>query len=164
MTASWNFTGSSVSRRSSQSGFVLVVVLLILIGVSLISVAAVNTSVMELRMARNVEFNVNNFQTAVSAVDFVISDPSNLPTVGPLKVPVDVPLTDSMFAEKTGESVTAAAARTEECSLPPRMRAANSMMAYSAFTYEISASIDKNQSGVGQAGIAQGYLRMGPKC
>ena len=164
MTASQSFTGSIVHRRTNQSGFVLVVVLLVLIGVSLISMAAVNTSVMELRMARNVEFTVNNFQTAISAVDFVIADSSNLPTVGPLRVPVDVPLTDSVFTAKTGDSVTAAAARMEECALPPRMRAANSMMAYSAFTYEITASIDKNQSGMGQTGIAQGYLQMGPKC
>lgn len=156
--------GNTIGDTARQGGFVLIVVLLILIGVTLISTAAVNTSVMELRMARNAEFNVNNFQTAVSAVDFVIADHTNFPTVGPLRMPVDVPLTGSVFTEKAGESVSATAARMEECSLPPRMRAANSMMAYSAFTYEVRATIDKNQSGMGQTGIAQGYLNMGPKC
>ena len=80
-----------------QKGVVLIVVLMMLIGITLISIATVNTSVMELRMARNAEFGVNNFQTALSAVDFVISDTANLPTVGPLMQPAPVTLTGSVF-------------------------------------------------------------------
>jgi len=37
-------------------------------------------------------------------------------------------------------------------------------MAYSAFDYEITADLDKNVSGMGQTGVVQGYLQMGPKC
>lgn len=44
------------------------------------------------------------------------------------------------------------------------MRAANSMMAFSAFDYEITANLDKNGSGMGQTGVVQGFLQMGPKC
>ena len=44
------------------------------------------------------------------------------------------------------------------------MRAANSLKAYSAFNYEITADLDKNVSGMGQTGVVQGYLQMGPKC
>ena len=150
--------------RARQGGVVLVVVLMMLIGVTLISIAAVNTSVMELRMARNSEYGVNNFQTALSAVDFVISDPANLPTVGPLMTPTPVTLTGSLFSASTGDTMTASAIRVAECNLPPRMRAANSLMAYSAFNYEITADLDKNVSGMGQTGVVQGYLQMGPKC
>ena len=149
---------------SAVSSVVLVVVLMMLIGITLISMATLNTSVMELRMARNTEFGVNNFQTALSAVDFVISDPANLPTVGPLMTPTPVTLTGSLFSATTGDTVTASAIRVSECGLPPRMRAANSLMAYSAFNYEITADLDKNVSGMGQTGVVQGYLQMGPKC
>ncbi len=94
-----------------QKGVVLIVVMMMLIGVTLISIATVNTSVMELRMARNAEFGVNNFQTALSAVDFVISDTANLPTVGPLMQPAPVTLTGSVFGVTAGDTVTASAVR-----------------------------------------------------
>ena len=154
-------TGRSGAR---QRGVVLVVVLMMLIGITLISMAAVNTSVMELRMARNAEDTVNNFQTALSAVDFVISDTANLPTVGPLMQPAPVTLTGSVFGVASGDALTASAVRIGECGLPPRMRAANSLMAYSAFDYEITANLDKNATGRGQTGVVQGYLQIGPKC
>lgn len=152
------------ARGLRQKGVVLVVVLMMLIGVTLIGMAAVNTGVMELRMARNAEFGINNFQTALSAVDFVISDPANLPAVGPLMQPSPVSLSGSVFSAAAGDTVTASAARVGECGLPPRMRSANSLMAFSAFDYEITASLDKNGTGSGQAGIVQGFLQMGPKC
>jgi hypothetical protein len=154
------------SSRSGarQRGVVLVVVLMMLIGITLISMAAVNTSVMELRMARNAEDTVNNFQTALSAVDFVISDTANLPTVGPLMQPAPVTLSGSVFGVASGDTLTASAVRIGECGLPPRMRAANSLMAFSAFDYEITANLDKNSTGRGQTGVVQGYLQMGPKC
>jgi hypothetical protein len=155
---------SSIHSTPHQKGVVLVVVLMMLIGITLVSMAAVNTSVMELRMARNAEDGVNNFQTALSAVDFVISDPANLPTVGPLMQPAPVTLSGSVFGVQSGDSITASAVRVGECGLPPRMRSANSLMAYSAFDYEITADLDKNGSGRGQTGVVQGFLQMGPKC
>ena len=87
MTDGRNSMTSRSPDESHQAGAVLVLVLMMLIGITLISMATVNTSVMELRMARNAESGVNNFQTALSAIDFVISDPANLPTIGPLMVP-----------------------------------------------------------------------------
>ncbi len=155
---------SRTPGKPHQTGVVLIVVLMMLIGITLISMATVNTSVMELRMARNAEFSVNNFQTALSAVDFVISDSANLPTVGPLMQPAPVTLTGSVFGVTAGDTVTASAVRIGECGLPPRMGAANSLMAYSAFEYEITADLDKNGSGMGQTGVVQGFLQMGPKC
>jgi hypothetical protein len=164
MTNGRNPMASRAPDKSHQAGAVLVLVLMMLIGITLISMATVNTSVMELRMARNAESGVNNFQTALSAVDFVISNPANLPTVGPLMVPTAMPLTGSVFTVSGGDTITASAARVSECGLPPRMRAANSLMAFSAFNYEITANLNKNNSGMGQTGVVQGFLRLAPKC
>ncbi len=150
--------------KAHQKGVVLIVVVMLLIGITLISIATVNTSVMELRMARNAEFGVNNFQTALSDVDYVMSDPANLPTVGPLMQPTPVTLAGSVFTAAAGDTVTASAIRVGECGLPPRMGAGNSLMAFSAFEYEITANLDKNGSGMGQTGVVQGFLQVGPKC
>lgn len=164
MNAGTRTTRNAIIGDSRQKGVVLVVVLMMLIGITLISMAAVNTSVMELRMARNAEFGTNNFQTALSAVDFVIADDANLPKVGPLMLPVSVTLTGSLFSAASGDTLSASAIRVGECGLPPRMRAANSLMAFSSFEYEITADLDKNSSGMGQTGVIQGFLQLGPKC
>ncbi len=102
MTNNRTRMASRAPGKPHQKGVVLIVVLMMLIGITLISMAAVNTSVMELRMARNAEYSVNNFQTALSAIDFVISDPANLPTLGPLMQTTPVPLTGTVFAVGTG--------------------------------------------------------------
>ena len=141
--------------RGREGGATLLVVLLLLMGITLISVSSVNTSVMELRMARNVESSASTFQTALAAIDFVIADPANLPMVGPLHEPVPVALSGSVFTS---------AVRVAECSAPPRMRNATSLMAYSAFQYDVTVSLDKNATGMGKSGIVQGYLQIGPKC
>ena len=164
MTNERNPMASRTSGKSQQHGAVLVLVLMMLIGITLISMATVNTSVMELRMARNAESGVNNFQTALSAVDFVIANPANLPTVGPLMQPTAANLTGSVFVVSGGDTLAASAVRVSECGPPPRMRAANSLMAYSAFNYEITAKLNKNKSGMGQTGVVQGFLRLAPKC
>ena len=164
MTDNGTLVASNTPGNPRQKGVVLIVVLMMLIGITLISMATVNTSVMELRMARNAEFGVNNFQTALSAVDFVISDPANLPTLGPLMQTTPVPLTGSVFDTKAGDTVTVAAVRVGECGLPPRMRMANSLMAFSAFDFEITADLDKNASGMGQTGVVQGFVQLAPKC
>ena len=164
MTMSMRVLPNSIDRRNRQRGITLLVVMLILIGISLISVASVNTSVMELRMARNAESTTNNHQTALATIDYVIADPSNLPTLGPLNQPTTVTLTGAPFNTATGESLVATATRIEDCAAPPRMVNATSMLAYSAFRFEITADLDKNASGMGQSGVVQGYLQLGPKC
>jgi hypothetical protein len=78
--------------------------------------------------------------------------------------PAPVTLSGSVFGVQSGDSITASAVRVGECGRPPRMRSANSLMAYSAFDYEITADLDKNGSGRGQTGVVQGFLQMGPKC
>ena len=153
-----------IVRQRRQRGVTLLVVMVLLIGISLISIASVNTSVMELRMARNVESTINNYQTALAAIDYVIADSSNLPPLGPLNLPTTVTLTGAPFNTSTGDLLAATAMLIEDCAAPPRMVAASSMRAYSAFRFEITADLDKNASGMGQSGIVQGYLQLGPKC
>jgi hypothetical protein len=147
-----------------QRGATLVVSLLLLICVTVLSTTAVSMSVMELRMSSNVEANVNNFQTGAAAVDYVLSDASNLPVIGPLNVPTPVPLAGTPFATEPGDSVTASAVRVADCAPPPRMAAATSMKNYSAFNFEVSANVKKHTSGMGEAGMVQGYIVLGPKC
>jgi hypothetical protein len=147
-----------------QRGTALLVAMVLLLGVTLISLASVNGSMAELRMASNVEGNTNTFQTGLGAIDFVISDTSHLPTTGPLGVPAPVTVSGSPFSVTGSDSITAAAARIEDCAPPPRATAASSLIGLSAFSYEVTVQVNKNDSGMGQGAMTQGYIVLGPKC
>lgn len=156
---------AKMTANNRQRGSALFVALILLIGVTLMSLAGVTTSTMELRMARNHEDSSHTFQTALAVLDYVIADSSHLPTSGPLLVPQPVALSgETLFDTSGDDAVTAAAARLEDCALPPRARGATSMTAYSAFKYEITAQVDKNDSGMGRSAMALGYILLGPKC
>lgn len=152
------------SSRNRQTGAVLVVSLLLLMAVAVLSTTAVSTSIMGLRMSNNVESNANTFQTAMAAVDYVLSDINNLPANGPLNVPSAVTLVGTPFSVISGEAINASASRIEDCGLPPRMSNATSMTAYSSFRYQVMADVARNTSGMGQSSMVQGYLLFGPKC
>lgn len=148
-----------------QRGAVLVVAMLLLVAVTVLSTTAVSMGVMEMRMSNNTESDANTFQTAMAAVDYVLADPTaNLPVIGPLNVPSPVALAGTPFTVVAGDSVTASAIRIEDCAPPPRMTNATSMTAYSSFRYEVESRVSKNESGMGMAGMTQGYLLLGPKC
>jgi hypothetical protein len=138
--------------------------MLLLAAITVLSTTAVSMAVMEMRMSNNMESDANTFQTTMAAVDFVLSDISHLPAVGPLNVPADVALSGTPFAVVTGDDIAANATRIEDCGLPPRMTNGTSMTAYSSFRYEVGAEVSKNVSGMGSAGMTQGYLLLGPKC
>jgi hypothetical protein len=100
----------------------------------------------------------------MGAVDFVLADITNLPAVGPLNVPSAVAVAGAPFSVTGGDAISASATRLEDCAPPPRMTNATSMLAYSGFRYEVSANVMKNASGMGQSGMVQGFLLLGPKC
>jgi len=154
------------SIHQRQNGTVLVVALVMLAALTLMSTAAVDSAVMGLRISRNVEEQVNAFQTAQAAVDSVISDTANLPLTGPLNAAVTVAVSGNPFVADTvaGESVTAHAERTIDCGMPPRLNAGTSLLAYSSFSFRVGADIDRAATGRGSSSVRQGYLVLGPKC
>jgi hypothetical protein len=155
---------TEVRVPASQRGSVLIIALLMLIGVTLLSISGAITGSMELRMARNYEAGASAFQSALAAIDFVLSDEANLPVSGPLNQLNEVTLSGATFDTADDESIVARAARVQDCALPPRARSASSLMAYSAFRYEVLAEVDRTASGLGRSAMTQGYVLLGPKC
>ncbi len=152
-----------------QRGSALLLCLILLIGLTFIALSAVQTGIMEVRMASAVEEEMNAFQTAQAAIDFTISDTTNLPTTGALNTPNTVTLspdtnTDDAFYTATGETVTASTQRTVDCGAPPRTRVASSLLNFSSFEYKISSNVDKRKTRRGRSHQRQGYITLGPKC
>jgi Tfp pilus assembly protein PilX len=150
----------------------LIVSLIMLVGVTVIAIAGVNQSSMELRMARNLASGAETFEIAEAAIDFMLNDPaSTLPVSGSVLVPTDVPLpgtTDpgTVFYTASGSnnSITATATRLLDCAPPPRAVFGTSVTVYSAFVFEVSGDADRTGTGDGRTGISQGYVQLGPKC
>jgi hypothetical protein len=154
----------SVSRR--QDGVVLVIVLVLLASMTLMATAGVQSSIMGLKISRNVEEIANAFQAAQSAIDFVISDTGNLPMTGPLNDPVAVAVNGTPFEVDTtaGETIEATAERTIDCGVPPRIGLGSSILAYSTFSFRVSAEVDRTATGRGRSSLREGYMVLGPKC
>ena len=157
--------------RLRQSGTALLLCLILLISLTLIALASVQTGIMEVRMAGAIEEQMNASQTAHSAIDFTVSDTSYLPTTGALDLPVDVALspntltTDTFYADTgAGVTVEANATRIVDCGTPPRTRISSSLLAFSSFEYRIAADVDRTSIRRGKSHQRQGWITLGPKC
>lgn len=149
-----------------ERGAALVIALVMLASLSLMASGAVQTALMELRMAQNTEEMSNAFQTAQAAIDYALADTSRLPMTGDLNLQQPVTLAGDPFAldSGAGERITTTAARTIDCGPPPRLDGGSSMLSYSAFSFRVAADIDRTSTGRGRSSIRQGYLVLGPKC
>jgi len=156
---------NSMPGRHGQRGVALLIAMIILIGITLISLAGIQSSTMGLRMAANQEADTRTFQTAMAAIDFILSDESNLPATSDLLEEIAITLpSGTVFTVTSPDYITATALRVEECGLPPRARTGTSITAFSSFRYEAAADVDLLNSGGGRSTMAQGYTLLGPKC
>lgn len=70
---------AKINSRSSQQGATLLTALIMLIAVTLLSLASLGTSMMELRMSGNEESSMQAFQSAQAAVDALIDQDEKSP-------------------------------------------------------------------------------------
>ena len=158
-----------LSEPMSQRGAALFTALIILVAVTLVSLASLGTSLMELRMSANEEATMQAFEMAQAAIDDVISQgdtnfsvkggvgdkkcTSNVPNFGTecdaTAVVLDSPLQASdHFLAIERES-------TEVC--PPRALGTSCVKA-KAVTFSVSSSYDRTLYGQGRADLEQGYM------
>ena len=163
-------------KISSQHGSALLFAFVLLLALTFIAIAAVNTGVMGTKMATNIEEEINASQTATSMIDYILGDPdTHLPTTGSATVTVfdcadNACTTDpavaypaEVFATATNESLFLEIDYTN-CGNPPRMGQGVSLAKFSSFSYRISADIDRVTTGRGKSSQRQGYMELGPKC
>lgn len=169
---------AGAKRPIRQKGTALVFALVFLIAITLMAVASIKTSVMELKVAGNLEENMNAFQTAQAVIDAVFADPANLATTGKLEIEQPINLTslplsydpllfnggDPASPKDPNIAVEAKRYRTRDCVEPPPMRSGYDISNFSAFTFRLTSQVDKTANTQGRASIRQGYFVLGPKC
>jgi len=161
----------------TQQGSALLFAFVLLIALTFIAIASVNTGVMGVRMASNVEEEMNAFQTSRALIDFILNDTTaHLPaaTIGTITV-VALDCTNGSCTNPSGTALPAgtfdtvgsdtiiATVEYTACGLAPRS-AGTSLPAFSAYSYKISGDIDRTINRRGFSQQRQGYMQLGPKC
>ena len=170
----------------SQRGAAMLTALIMLIAVTLLSLASLGTSLMELRMSGNEEQSMQAFQIAQSAVDVVIDQDEkstaaatkNFAVVGSLgytkctpgaKPPLSCQ-EKSLDLQNTGifqlggtDIAEVGIERISDSGCPPRSKKlATSCSKQNAAVFKVDAVVDRVAWGRGRAGVSQGYLKLIP--
>lgn len=167
-------------RMRKERGTALVIALVILVAVTLLAVAAVQTSVMEMRMAANDETSMQIFQEAESAIDVGISKIDEYRAkIGGVGSPA-VTLNDTAnnirdiqnAQPEIFENMDPASGETDtlvvtmrkiaECLPPPRIRSATSIKEYTRHDYMVRSEVDRSGSGEGKVELEQGFVYLAP--
>lgn len=156
-------------RPASQRGSALFTALVMLIALTIISLASLGTSLLELRMSNNTEAGVSAFQAAQSAIDntiynsganFIVTGSINHTncTAGRACDMNDITL-PAPFSSATSVEVR----RTSDSGCPPRMSGYETSCAWSkAASFNINSQFDRSTLGQGQAELNQGYIKLYP--
>lgn len=160
----------------AQRGVVLAVAMVVLLGVTVVSVTALSSSMLEIRMAGNAEDTARAFNVAQGAVDAVISEAENFPIIGavgysacsstyPSVAEVAGTCNRTDLALPASFEPAKSAARTERLdplrSCPPRGMA-TSCENFKVASFAIEGHHDNVEAGRGRATVHEGYLVLVP--
>lgn len=162
----------STRNIRTQSGAALFMALIFLIIITTLSLAAMRSSVMELRMAGNSEAAANAIQKAQSIIDATISNTDNTPVVGNIGdttclagsatacTRYSVILNDAaVFAtELAAGEIDVVVKRMSPLSKPAPRATGYSIKGYNVATFEVSGEYDTGDAGLGAATIVEGAL------
>lgn len=164
-----------------QSGAALFVALMFLIIITMLSLAAMRSSMLELRMASNQELKNTAFQHAQAVLDATIGDSGNMPTLagvgdtncmgsdpgasGTCELS-SVELDEGYLATNTeffDGDITDGEVYSRVTRLAPLERAAprsigTSLSTFSVATYEVDAVYDLSNIGQGRARLREGLM------
>lgn len=168
---------ANFSYPNRQRGVVLVVALVLLVAVTLLSLAGISTTTLELKMATNQQARVNAFQQAEAGIDAVVTDLNNFPvtgTVGAERCTTDFDNT-SKYYDASGEvncgsydvivpgSFSLARSRMAIERMPPRLQPAPRFVETSAeklkvATFKVDSRYDGRKVSGGRAEHNQGVI------
>ena len=155
-----------------ERGAALFMALMFLIIITMLSLSAMRSSVMELRMATNSESEINATQRAQAVIDATVADPNNTPVVGGIgETTCMVGSSNSCTrktivlkdADKFQPDVEAGYISVEVTRVAPLLKPAPrvqgySLPGYSVATFEVDGKYDAAKDGEGNAEIVEGLL------
>jgi Tfp pilus assembly protein PilX len=167
---------NSVSLRH-QRGAALFTALMFLVVLTLISLAAMRSSTLEMRMATNDEARLTAFQRTQAVIDATIAEPDNMKVIGAVgrrtctgasasDTPdgldcdvYDIDLADDTFDADVVDGITKiAVTRLSPAESPAPRSLGTSAAVYSVATFKVDAAYDATEDGLGRGRIVEGVM------
>jgi hypothetical protein len=159
-----------MGHPSTQRGAALVTGLVLLVIITLLTITAMRASTLELRMASNEQERTAAFDSAQSAVEAVLTDPTNFQvtgTVGSTICTENVGCERKIIVLPSGDPFTddhaVIVTRLAPDMAPPPRNLETSADKFAAAFFSVDGEFDASAAGGGNANVVQGYLVMVPK-
>lgn len=162
-----------------QSGATLIVSLLLLIIITILSLSAMNSSVMEQKMAANEQHQREAFEMSQSVIEATINSTTNFKVIGsagyrtcydnhdtPVLTGCDATYNvDSNFDNNTviTGKITGEIKRLAPETIPAPRGIDTSLDKYDVAVFQVNGSYDNSSSGFGRSSVAQGFMVLVPK-
>lgn len=148
-----------LNSLNKQGGAALLVALSFMVVITLISLTAMRSTTTELRLALNNEERVAAEQLAQSAIDSIVSEPTNFIVTGV----EDTEKTPALDANDISEFAHASVKLTEGATTNPPRGLGVSAEKFQGTLFHVDGSYDNLAAGRGQAFIGQGVVLLIPK-
>ncbi len=162
-----------IYSRSSQSGAILVIVLVFLGVITLLSMGSMRGSTTGMYLARNEEARFAGIQEAQALTEAIISNSAATPVIGGAGFSIctvgepgcdryGIPLPAYLANEVALGHLSARIERLTPPSKPPPRVIDSSIDKFSAATFQISATYDRSVEGLGRVELAEGLIVLVP--
>ncbi len=164
--------------KTRQDGAVLFTSLVFLVVMTVIALASIRSSTLELRMSLNEETRVTAFQRAQALSDAIVFSPGTTPVIGTVgyrictpSVPLaivcdqrDLVITDpNVQAEVAAGHLSAVVERLGSERRPPPRGIESSVDKFGAASFRIESTYDREAAGLGRSDLNEGVLVLVPK-
>lgn len=163
-----------IYSRSSQSGAILVIVLVFLGVITLLSITSMRGSTTGIHMAQNEEARFAGIQEAQALTEAIISDPATTPVIGDAGFTIctaaepacdryGIALPAYLANEVASGHLSARIERLTAPNKPPPRVTESSIDKFSTASFQISATYDRSMEGLGRVELAEGIVVLVPK-
>lgn len=158
-----------------ERGVTLVTSLIFLMVISIVSIASMRSSTMGVRMAQNEEARLSAIQTAQALTEAIIANPASTPVIGGAGFSICtagvpgcdlytiVPPAGWVATEVAAGHLSARVERLTPSDKPPLRMLESSVDKFSAASFQVIATYDRTDAGLGQARLVEGLLVLIPK-
>lgn len=164
-----------ISLKKRESGAILIISLVFLIAISLLTVASMRFSKIGLYMAQNEESRILAEQAAQALADAIVGDSTSTPVVGLTGFSIctpgeasctrnDLVITNPVLASAVSQNhISARVERTGPTFRPPPRSVGSSIDKFTTASFQVVATFDRVDDGLGYEQISQGVMVLVPK-
>ena len=160
-------------ERGSQHGAALITALVFLGVITLLSVTSMRESTMGVRMAQNEEARLSGIQTAQALTEAVVATPAATPVIGgagfsictagePACSAYGIPLPAQVANDVAQGHLSARVQRMTPPEKPPPRVLESSIDKFSAASFQVVATFDRTNEGLGSVQLVEGMIVLIP--